>query len=182
MDGVLNNVFNCDELSASDDNNEFDNETPEEANDTDVEIVSSIGSEICSARSRGSSHSSRDDETAGNQETSLGVNDEIQLQTSSLLSVLKAPKASNLSRKQVQAKNPPCGKRRCRGTSTYDPKGIGPAQRVREYPNEPFSVSNKKLFCKACREELSIKKSSVENHIKLSKHVKGKERMSKKET
>ena len=59
---------------------------------------------------------------------------------------------------------------------------IGPAQPVREYPNEPFSVSNKKLFCKACREELSIKKSSVENHIKLSKYVKGKERISKKET
>lgn len=42
-------------------------------------------------------------------------------------------------------------------------------------------MSNKKLFCKACREELSVKKSSVENHMKSSKHVKGKERMSKKE-
>ena len=125
MDSVFNNVFNREELSASDDNDEFDNEKPEEANDTDVEIVSCIGREICSAHSRGSSHSSRDDETAGNhanQETSLGANDEIKLQTSSLLSVFKAPKASSLSMKWVQAKNPPCGKRQCRGTSTYNPK------------------------------------------------------------
>jgi len=44
MDGVLNYVLNCDEHSASYDNNEFDNETLEEANDTDVEIISSFGS------------------------------------------------------------------------------------------------------------------------------------------
>lgn len=50
MDGVLNYVLNCDEHSVSDDNDEFDNETLEEANDTDVEIVSSIsGSKIGSA-------------------------------------------------------------------------------------------------------------------------------------
>jgi len=54
-------------------------------------------------------------------------------------------------------------------------------KRVKEYPNEPLSVSNKKLFCKACREELSIKKISANNHIKSSKHMKGKEKMKNKE-
>ena len=94
---------------------------------------------------------------------------------------MKAPKASSLSRKRAQARNPPSGKRRCRGTSANEPKGIDPAHRVKEYRNEPFSVANKKLFCRACREELSVKKSVVENHVKSSKHAKGKERMSKKE-
>jgi len=97
------------------------------------------------------------------------------------MSVLKAPIISSLSRKRVQARNPPLGKRRCRETSTYDPKGIDPVKWVKEYPNEPLSVSNKKLFCKACREELSVKKSSVDNRIKSSKLVKGKERMKNKE-
>ena len=142
MDGVLNNVLNCDEHSVSDDSDEFDNETPEETNDTEVEIIGS-------ADSRRPSLLSRDNEAAGNhtnQETSLEVNDDAQLHTSSLLSVLKAPKASSLSRKRVQIKNPSCGKRRCRGTSTYDSKGIGPAQRVREYSNEPLSVSDSLLL------------------------------------
>ena len=44
MDVVLNNVLNCDIHSASNDNDEFDNETLEEANDTDIKIISSIGS------------------------------------------------------------------------------------------------------------------------------------------
>ena len=44
MDDVLNNALNCDENSASDDNDEFDNELLEEANDINVEIVSSISS------------------------------------------------------------------------------------------------------------------------------------------
>ena len=100
MDGVLNNVLNCNEHSASDDNDEFDNETLEEANDTEVEIIGS-------ADSQRSSHLSRNDEAAGNyanQGTSLGANNDAQLQTSSLLSGLKAPKASSLSRKQIKVK------------------------------------------------------------------------------
>ena len=125
MDSVLNNVLNCDEHSASDHSDEFDNEMLEEANGTEVVIIGS-------ADSRRPSHLSRDNEAAGNhanQETRLGVNNDAQLNTSSssLLSVLKAPKASSLFRKRVQIKNPPHRKRQCRGTSTYDPKGIGPA-------------------------------------------------------
>ena len=98
---------------------------------------------------------------------------------------MKAPKASSLSRKRAQVRNPPSGKRRCRGTSANEPEGIDPAQQVKEYRNEPFSVANKKLFCRAFKEELSVKKSVAENHVKSSKHAKaskGKEKMSKKET
>ena len=61
---------------------------------------------------------------------------------SSLMSVLKAPKLSNLSRKQAVLRNPPCGKRRCQGSSVHDPTNIKPMQRVNEYPNEALTVSN----------------------------------------
>ena len=67
--------------------------------------------------------------------------------TVSLLNVLKAPKSSSLSRKRTEAHNsiPPRGKRKCRGTSTHDPKGVKPMQQIKEYPEEPFSVSNNKI-------------------------------------
>jgi len=57
---------------------------------------------------------------------------------------------------------------------------LKPAQRVREYSKEPFTVSNSKLFCNGCREELCIKKSSTKNHIASAKHKKGKERLKQK--
>ena len=65
----------------------------------------------------------------------------------SLLSVLKAPKPSALSRKHLVLQNPPRRKKRCRGNSTHDPSNIKPMQHVKEYPDEPFIVSNSKLFC-----------------------------------
>ena len=100
--------------------------------------------------------------------------------TVSLLSILKAPTRSELSRKRLMARNPPRGKRKCRGKSIHDPTNIKPTQRIKEYPNEPFTVSKNKLFCKGCREELCIKKSSLKNHIASSKHVKGKEMLKQK--
>ena len=41
--------------------------------------------------------------------------------------------------------------------------------RVQEYSNEPFTVSARKIFHNGCREELSLKRSSLNNHIKCSK-------------
>ena len=40
--------------------------------------------------------------------------------------------------------------------------------------HESLVVSNGKLFCNACREELNLKKSSVKNHISSVKHKNGK--------
>ena len=42
-------------------------------------------------------------------------------------------------------------------------------------------MSNGKLFCLACREELSLKSSSQANHLKSQKHKEGKERLKRKE-
>ena len=43
-------------------------------------------------------------------------------------------------------------------------------------------MSSGKLFCLACREELSTKKNTLELHIKVAKHVKGKEALTSKQT
>ena len=37
------------------------------------------------------------------------------------------------------------------------------------------------MFCKACREELSLNSSSLSNHLKSQKHKDGKRRLQKKE-
>ena len=49
------------------------------------------------------------------------------------------------------------------------------------YANEGLTVSNKKLFCRACREELSVKTSVINNHIKSAKHKSSKVRLDKKQ-
>ena len=70
--------WNSDEHRASDNNDGFNKKTLAEANQTDVEIISSISS----VHSRRFSCSSRDGEAAGNhanQEASLAVNDDAQL-------------------------------------------------------------------------------------------------------
>ena len=98
----------------------------------------------------------------------------------SLLSKLRAPLPSDLARKRKVQSNPPTGVKRGKGAVAADPKGVTPADRVRAYPNEPFSVSNKKLFCSACREDVAMKKSVIDLHVKSVKHVRGKKRLSSK--
>ena len=100
----------------------------------------------------------------------------------SLLSVLKAPTASDLSRKRKIARNPaPVGKRRAKSTNSQsNPRTIKPQQRVTEYPKEPFTVASGKLFCQGYCEELPLKKSSIEYHIKSGKHDDGKKKLQKR--
>ena len=96
-----------------------------------------------------------------------------------LLDCLHRPTASELVRKRKVDKNPPKGKKKSRGSCTCvsNPKTITPQQRVNQYKNEFFSVSNKKLFCQACRDELSVKSSIIAAHIKSAKHSNGKVRL-----
>ena len=68
-------------------------------------------------------------------------------------------------------------KKRSRGICSSDPKFITPEHRVKQHPKVCFSVSNKKLFCLACREELSVKSSVVNGHIQSAKHTEGKSRL-----
>jgi len=43
-------------------------------------------------------------------------------------------------------------------------------------------VSGGKLFCTACREEISLKRSIIKNHVQSVKHKNGKEIQTKKKT
>ncbi len=103
--------------------------------------------------------------------------------TVSFVDRLRCPKPSELARKRKVACNPPPrGKRKSYGgRGTSGPKSITPRQRASEHPEECLTVSNKKLFCKACREELSLISSVINNHIKSAKHLAGKERLKSKE-
>ena len=69
----------------------------------------------------------------------------------SILEALKAPKASDLTRKRkVDCNPPPKGKRRARGEGSSEPKTVSPRERVREFPDECLTVTGKgarKLFC-----------------------------------
>ena len=88
------------------------------------------------------------------------------------------PILSDLSRKRSVRSNPPIGKKRSCSRSKSDPKSITPAKRAAEHPNEHFVVGyNSKLFCTACREELSLKASILKRHVQSAKHLDGKERL-----
>ena len=98
----------------------------------------------------------------------------------SILDRLKAAAPSEPSRKRKVGTNPPPkGKRTCRGHggTASEPKGVSPSQRVKENPDEALTLSNGKLFCSACREELSLKSSSIKSHVKSTKHQSKKQQL-----
>ena len=103
----------------------------------------------------------------------------------SLLSRLKASTPSDLARKRSMAANvaTPLRKRAKRPSYIHlsSHSSVTPSQRAKEFSSESIGVSGGKLFCQACREELSLKKSSIQNHVTSSKHTAGKERLVKKQ-
>ena len=99
----------------------------------------------------------------------------------SFVSRFKQPDPSHLSRKRKVQCNPPTGVKRSRGRTVNDPKKVSAADRVKQFPNEQLTLSMGKLFCSACCEELSTKKSIIELHIQSAKHTKGKQAIITKE-
>ena len=100
----------------------------------------------------------------------------------SLLDRLKSPMPADISRKrQTKTNPPPIGKRQCRGNTASDPRSVEPSKRVQEFPNELLKVSGGKLFCTGCREELGLKRSTIQNHIRSQKHDNSKKKLEKKE-
>lgn len=96
----------------------------------------------------------------------------------SLLDKLKSPDSSLLARqRKVLTNPPPVGKKRSTGIASRNDPGVHPSKRVTEYPGEHLKVSRGKLFCEACREILSVKRSTLANHITSSKHLAGKKRL-----
>ena len=99
-----------------------------------------------------------------------------------LLSRLRAADPANISRPWKLKKNaaPTVGKKRSSVAGrcvTYNPKSTSPLQRIREFSGENLTVSAGKLFCSGCREELGLKLSVIQLHIKSNKHRAGKERL-----
>ena len=98
----------------------------------------------------------------------------------SVLDRLKAPTPSAVARKRrVHANTPPVGKKKSTGSRKADPTSITPRQRAREFPGEELVESAGKLFCRACHEELALKKNIVVSHVKSAKHQQSKELKSK---
>ena len=93
----------------------------------------------------------------------------------SILDRLKSPTLSEISRSRKMKCNPPTGKCKCRGRLPCDPKGVSASQRVQEFDNENLTISQGHLFCSACREQLSLKRSIIKNHVQSSKHQKSKQ-------
>lgn len=60
---------------------------------------------------------------------------------------------------------------------TSEPRNVAALTRVAEFPDSNLSVAMGKLFCNACREHLSLKKSIIELHLKSTKHGVGVERL-----
>ena len=98
-----------------------------------------------------------------------------------LLSRLKPPQPSDLARKRKTACSAPKGMKKSKGSTSAEPKSINPQQRLRQFPSEPLIVSNRRLFCNTYREQLSMKMSSLKNHIQSSKHKDGVKRLKSKE-
>ena len=87
----------------------------------------------------------------------------------SFLAQLRAPRRSELTRKRKVRHNTARSTVRKRKPScSTDPRSVTPLQRVREFADEALTVSASKLFCTACREELSLKLSTVKTHVKTS--------------
>ena len=97
----------------------------------------------------------------------------------SMLDRLRAPILSDLARKRKVQSNPPVGMKPSKkgSNSAFSPKSITPYDRVKEHPGEPLTVSTGKLFCSACKEQLSVKSQVLKLHMKSAKHQKGKERL-----
>ena len=75
------------------------------------------------------------------------------------------------------------GKKRSTQTvRKFNPQSVQPLQRANEFPGEQLVESAGKLFCRACRENVAVKRSVVQNHIKSKKHEESKERLKKKES
>ena len=102
-------------------------------------------------------------------------------EVASLLDRLRSPTPTDIARSRKirsnQPPGPPRGKRTCRGALASDPKGSYPRQQVKEFPTEPFTVCHGQLFCSACREQLSLKRSILKNHVESLKHRNSKDRL-----
>ena len=68
-----------------------------------------------------------------------------------LLERLKTPATSDWARKRKIATNPPKNLKRSKRAVAAEPLKIHPKTRIRQFPDQHFSVMFVKLFCDACK-------------------------------
>ena len=73
----------------------------------------------------------------------------------------------------------PGKKTRVAGGPTTKAKRIGVSTRLKEFPKEPFSISQGSLYCDACHVVLQTKKSIIKNHVATERHATGKKQLEK---
>ena len=104
------------------------------------------------------------------------------IEPESILERLRSPTPSDLTRKRkIRTNPPPKGVKRSKAQVASEPLSVSISARLKEFPNECLCNSGGKLFCNACREPLSRKKSSITLHIKSTKHANGKSRLEGKQ-
>ena len=60
-------------------------------------------------------------------------------------------------------------KKRTKGNrNSSDPTTVTTYKRVNDFPGEPFMVLSNKLYCKCCYADLSLKLSTIKDHIRGS--------------
>ena len=95
---------------------------------------------------------------------------------------LSKPASASISRKRKIHVNEGKYKQQGSGSSTSS-SGKGNTTcvwgRVKDYPKQHFAVVSGNLRCNAYSETLSLKKSSIDEHVKSSKHTNGVARIAK---
>ena len=94
------------------------------------------------------------DDSEENFDSEVGRNTSVGIP--SLLDKLRSPTVADLARKRKIKTNPPIGHKRCKGAVVSEPHSISPSTRIAECPNEFFRSISGKLFCNACRENISL--------------------------
>ena len=123
----------------------------------------------CDSDASVASASQSSESTAATSESRSSRSDYVH----SFLTKLRSPRRSDLTRKRKFRQNSAQVSRKRKPSCSTDPRSVTPLQRVREFPNEALTVSAGKLFCTACRDELSLKISIVKGHVKTVKHLRG---------
>ena len=85
-------------------------------------------------------------------------------QEASVINRLKSPPESDLSRKRKVKTNPSKG---VKGATSSKSQKVSFSSRIKEFPSQHLSIHKGKLFCNACREYLSLKKSVISLHINM---------------
>ena len=95
---------------------------------------------------------------------------------------LKAPTASYLAgKRKVPCNLQHSGKRFVHPKGTSNPN-VSIHQRLTEFLGESFKESAGTLFCNGCGEEVGLKKTTIQQPIKSSKHSRGNEKLAVKDS